>query len=75
MLWPPSRAHSRSSVSDKREQLDRLLQQTQADRLPSVAASVVRKGEIVWANAFGGADYEAGLDVIPGTEYRIGLIT
>ena len=75
MLWPPSRAHSRLSVSDKREQLDRLLQQTQADRLPSVAASVVRKGEIVWANAFGGADYEAGLDATPGTQYRIGSIT
>jgi len=62
-------------VSDKHEQLDRLLQETQADRLPSVAASVVRKGEIVWANAVGGADYEAGLEATPGTQYRIGSIT
>jgi CubicO group peptidase (beta-lactamase class C family) len=55
-------------VSKKRKQLDRLLQETQADRLPSVAAAVVRKGEIVWANAVGGADYEAGLEATPGTQ-------
>ena len=62
-------------MSDKHEQLDRLLQETQADRLPSVAAAVVRKGEIVWANAVGGADYESGLEATPGTQYRIGSIT
>ena len=74
-LSPQFPAHSRLFVSEKREQLDRLLQETQADRLPSVAAAVVRKGEIVWANAVGGADYEAGLDATPGTQYRIGSIT
>ena len=62
-------------MSRKLEQLDRLLQERQADRLPSVAAAVVRKGEIVWSNAVGGADYEAGLDATPGTQYRIGSIT
>ena len=44
------------------EALDRLLAERQADRLPSVAAAVVRNGEIVWANAIGMADYEHGAD-------------
>jgi CubicO group peptidase (beta-lactamase class C family) len=57
------------------EELDRLLQERQADRLPSVAASVVRKGEIAWSNAAGVADYDEGRDATPGTQYRIGSIT
>jgi CubicO group peptidase (beta-lactamase class C family) len=57
------------------EELDRLLQERQADRLPSVAASVVRKGEIAWSNAAGVADYDDGRDATPGTQYRIGSIT
>ena len=57
------------------EALDRLLQERQADRLPSVAAAVVRKGEQVWANAVGSADYEAKRDATPDTQYRIGSIT
>ena len=40
--------------------LDRLLQERQADRLPSVAAAVVRKGEVVWSSAVGSASYEDG---------------
>jgi CubicO group peptidase (beta-lactamase class C family) len=55
--------------------LDRLLQERQADRLPSVAAAVVRKGEQVWANAVGTADYDSGAEATPGTQYRIGSIT
>jgi CubicO group peptidase (beta-lactamase class C family) len=55
--------------------LDRLLAERQADRLPSVAAAVVRDGEIVWANAIGAADYDAGRDATPDTQYRIGSIT
>ena len=62
-------------MSRKARQLDRLLQEKQAERLPSVAAAVVRKGEIVWSNAVGAADYEAGEDATPGTQYRIGSIT
>ena len=62
-------------MSEKLEQLDRLVQEQQADRLPSVSASVVRKGEIVWTKAVGGADYEGGLEATPGTQYRIGSIT
>ncbi|HEX3807531.1 MAG TPA: serine hydrolase domain-containing protein [Gaiellaceae bacterium] len=57
------------------EQLDRLLQERQADRLPSVAAAVVRKGELVWSNAVGTADYDEGRAATAGTQYRIGSIT
>ncbi|HUZ80890.1 MAG TPA: serine hydrolase domain-containing protein [Gaiellaceae bacterium] len=57
------------------EGLDRLLQERQADRLPSVAAAVVRKGEIVWSNAVGTANYDEGREATPGTQYRIGSIT
>ena len=57
------------------EQLDRLLQERQADRLASVAAAVVRKGEVVWANAVGVADYDDDREATPGTQYRIGSIT
>jgi CubicO group peptidase (beta-lactamase class C family) len=57
------------------EPLDRLLQERQADRLPSVAAAVVRKGEQVWANAVGCADYDEARDATPDTQYRIGSIT
>jgi CubicO group peptidase (beta-lactamase class C family) len=57
------------------EALDRLLQERQADRLPSVAAAVVRKGETVWSNAVGIANYDEGREATPGTQYRIGSIT
>jgi CubicO group peptidase (beta-lactamase class C family) len=57
------------------EELDRLLQERQADRLPSVAAAVVRKGKVLWANAVGIADYDADQSATPETQYRIGSIT
>jgi CubicO group peptidase (beta-lactamase class C family) len=57
------------------EDLERLLQERQADRLPSVAAAVVRKGEVVWADAVGKASYEDDRDATPDTQYRIGSIT
>ena len=57
------------------EQLDRLLRERQADRLPSVAAAVVCRGATVWADAVGFADYESGLEATPATQYRIGSIT
>ena len=56
-------------------ELDRLLAEKQADRLPSVAAAVVRDGEIVWSNAIGAANYADGIDATPDTQYRIGSIT
>jgi CubicO group peptidase (beta-lactamase class C family) len=55
--------------------LDRLLQERQADRLPSVAAAVVHKGEQVWTAAVGSADYDAQHEATPDTQYRIGSIT
>jgi CubicO group peptidase (beta-lactamase class C family) len=55
--------------------LDRLIQERQADRLPSVAAAVVRKGEIVWENAVGYASYDGDIEATPATQYRIGSIT
>ena len=57
------------------EALDRLLQERQSDRLPSVAAAVVRKGEQVWAGAVGSADYDEKREATPDTQYRIGSIT
>jgi CubicO group peptidase (beta-lactamase class C family) len=44
-------------------------------RLPSVAAGVVRDDEIVWSDAVGLADAEAGEDATPEHQYRIGSIT
>jgi CubicO group peptidase (beta-lactamase class C family) len=55
--------------------LDRLLRERQAERLPSVAAAVVRKGEIVWSNAVGFASYDGDVEATPRTQYRIGSIT
>jgi len=55
--------------------LDRLLQEKQADRLPSVAAAVVQNGEQLWANAVGTADYDEPREATPDTQYRIGSVT
>ncbi len=57
------------------DRLDRLVAERQADRLPSVAAAVVRRGEVAWRCAVGSADYEEGSDATPDTQYRIGSIT
>ena len=56
----PSRPCLRRSehMSTSEAALDRLLAERQADRLPSVAAAVVRKGEIVWSAAVGSASYD-----------------
>jgi CubicO group peptidase (beta-lactamase class C family) len=55
--------------------LDRLIAERQADRLPSVAAAVVRKGEQVWSGAAGAANYEEERAATPDTQYRVGSIT
>src|SRR3954469_13429523 len=55
--------------------LERLVQEPQADRLPSVAAAVVQKGEQLWATAVGAADYDEDRAATPETQYRIGSIT
>jgi CubicO group peptidase (beta-lactamase class C family) len=55
--------------------LERTLRARQAERLPSVAAGVVRDGELVWSAAVGAASYEDGREATPETQYRIGSIT
>ena len=60
------------SVSDP---LDRLLAERQADRLPSVAAAVVRDGRVAWTGAVGSASYDPLTPATPDTQYRIGSIT
>src|SRR3954454_19971487 len=44
-------------------------------RLPSVAAAVIRGGEIVWADAVGLADAEQSEAATPEHQYRMGSIT
>ena len=54
----------------------RLARQEQArSRLPSLSAAVFRHGEVVWSEAVGLADVEAGTGARPETQYRIGSIT
>ena len=55
--------------------LARLVTERQKERLPSVAAAVVRKGEVVWTGAVGTADYDTDAAATPETQYRIGSIT
>jgi CubicO group peptidase (beta-lactamase class C family) len=56
-------------------ELERLVRREQRkQRLPSVAAAVVRDGETVWETAVGAADV-AGADATPDTQYRVGSIT
>lgn len=44
-------------------------------RLPSLAAAVLRDGELAWETAVGVADVESGLEATPDTQYRVGSIT
>jgi CubicO group peptidase (beta-lactamase class C family) len=58
------------------ETLEQLVRVEQREkRLPSLAAAVVRDGELIWETAVGAADAEHGLDATPDTQYRIGSIT
>ena len=58
------------------ETLEQLVRVEQREkRLPSLAAAVVRDGELMWETAVGAADAEHGLDATPDTQYRIGSIT
>ncbi|MBA2298778.1 MAG: beta-lactamase family protein, partial [Actinobacteria bacterium] len=59
-----------------REELARRLRNAQAEqRAPSVSASVFRGEEVLWRDAVGLADVEAGTAASPETQYRIGSIT
>lgn len=56
--------------------LERLLAAEQREkRAPSVAAAVLREGELIWESAVGVADVEAGVEATAGTQYRVGSIT
>jgi CubicO group peptidase (beta-lactamase class C family) len=56
--------------------LDQQVRSAQREkRLASLAAAVLRDGQIIWETAVGAADVEAGLDPTPETQYRIGSIT
>ncbi|HWH05816.1 MAG TPA: serine hydrolase domain-containing protein [Gaiellaceae bacterium] len=64
------------SKPELHERLTRSLRAAQAEqRLPSVVASVFRKGEILWQDALGHADVEEQRVASPDTQYRIGSIT
>jgi CubicO group peptidase (beta-lactamase class C family) len=56
--------------------LGRRLADAQAkERIPGPSAAVARDGEIVWAEAIGVADVEAGREATTEDQYRIGSIT
>ena len=56
--------------------LDRLVRREQREkRLPSLAAAVLRDGDLVWETAIGLAEVESGLEATPETQFRIGSIT
>jgi CubicO group peptidase (beta-lactamase class C family) len=44
-------------------------------RIPGVSAAVARRGEILWQEAIGLSDVEAGTEATPDTQYRVGSIT
>lgn len=61
-----------SLVSDLRH---RVLRVQKEQRLPSVSAAVARSGELLWSEAVGVADNDAGAAATPDTQYRVGSIT
>jgi CubicO group peptidase (beta-lactamase class C family) len=61
-------------VSALERDLERLMREAQAERVPSVAAAVLRRGEPVWSAAVGLADADAGTGATPETQYRIGSV-
>ena len=57
-------------------ELERLVRKEQRDkRLPSIAVSVMRDGELAWEIAVGAADVETRRESTPSTQYRLGSIT
>ena len=64
------------SKPELRDDLGHRLRTAQTEqRLPSVAAAVFRRGEILWQDSTGFADVEAQRVTSPDTQYRIGSIT
>ena len=57
-------------------ELERLVRREQREkRLPSIAAAVVRAGELAWETAVGSADVGEQREATPDTQYRVGSIT
>src|SRR5437868_4957445 len=55
--------------------LERLVATAQREkRMPSLAAAVLRDGELVWETAVGVADVDSALEATPDTQYRVGSI-
>jgi CubicO group peptidase (beta-lactamase class C family) len=58
------------------ERFGRLVGEAQREgRLPSLSAAVFRGNEILWAEAIGLADVEAGVQATPETQYAVASIT
>ena len=56
--------------------LEQLLAAEQREkRAPSIAAAVLRDGEVIWQSAVGVADVETGVEATADTQYRVGSIT
>ncbi|HKC77395.1 MAG TPA: serine hydrolase domain-containing protein, partial [Gaiellaceae bacterium] len=53
----------------------RLAVEQREKRVPSVAAAVLRDGELIWESAVGVADVAADVRATPDTQYRVGSIT
>jgi len=53
----------------------RVRQAQRRQRLPSIAAAVLREGQLVWETAVGAADVASGREATPDTQYRLGSIT
>jgi CubicO group peptidase (beta-lactamase class C family) len=66
-----------SEISERlAARLERLVRSSQREkRAPSIAAAVLRDGELIWETAVGVADVETGLEATSDTQYRIGSIT
>jgi CubicO group peptidase (beta-lactamase class C family) len=60
-------------LSAKLEQL--LAAEQRTNRAPSIAAAVLRDGEVIWESAVGIADVGTGVEATPDTQYRVGSIT
>jgi CubicO group peptidase (beta-lactamase class C family) len=56
--------------------LERLVREEQREkRLASLAAAVLRDGEVIWESAVGAANVESAVEATPDTQYRVGSIT
>src|SRR3954468_16500855 len=60
-------------LSARLEQLVRTEQREK--RLASLAAAVLRDGEVIWETAIGAANVESAVEATPDTQYRVGSIT